>query len=284
MKKSYVRIMAVSALLIACLCALSLSACTENGADVNVSVPTESDTLANPEIQEIIERGVLRVGVKEDIPGFGFFNPETDQYEGLEIDLARLLAEDILNDRDAVEFTPVTADTRGDLLDAKQIDLVIATFTIREERKEFWNFSQYYFVDAVGLMVNNDSGLEGLSDFDGKTVAVTAGSITREAIERHIVDMSYDIAVNFLEFPTNQDCVVALIEGQIDAFSVDKVILLGFLNDDLRILPDSFNAQEYGIATRLSSPYLTGFVDDFITQVKADGRLEQLKAENKVID
>lgn len=288
MKKSYARAAATAILLTACIftciLALGLMACTELTEVATVPPSTESDAAINPEIQEIIDRGVLRVGVKDDTPGFGFFDPETDQYKGLEIDLAHLLAGEILGDRDAVEFTPVTADTRGDLLDAKRIDLVIATFTIREERKEFWNFSQYYFVDAVGLMVDKDSGLSGLSGFDGKTVAVTAGSTTREAIEQHIEEMSYDIEVNFQEFPTNQDCAAALEAGHVDAFSVDKVILLGFLSDSTMILPDSFNSQEYGIATRLSSPYLTSLVDDFITRIKADGTLEQLKARNNVID
>jgi len=284
MKKSYLRIMTTLVLsLSVALTLVGLAACTPNQEDATTSATAYSETV-NPEIQTILDHGVLRVGVKDDTPGFGFFNPETEQYEGLEIDLARLLAEEILGDRAAVEFTPVTAGTRGNLLDSKHIDLVIATFTIREERTEFWNFSQYYFVDAVGLMVIEDSGLNRLSDFGGRTIAVIEASTTREAIEQHIEDISYDIAVNFQEFPTNQDAVAALETGQVDAFSVDKVILSGFLTEELVILPDSFNPQEYGIASRLNSPYLTRLVDDFVTQIKFDGTLEQLKAQNNVID
>jgi len=284
MKKSYVRIMTTLVLSLSVALTLAgLAACTPNQEDATTSATAYSETV-NPEIQTILDHGVLRVGVKDDTPGFGFFNPEIEQYEGLEIDLAHLLAEEILGSREAVEFTPVTAGTRGNLLDSKQIDLVIATFTIREERTEFWNFSQYYFVDAVGLMVIEDSGLNRLSDFGGRTIAVIEASTTREAIEQHIEDMSYDIAVNFQEFPTNQDAVAALESGQVDAFSVDKVILSGFLTEELVILPESFNPQEYGIASRLNSPYLTRLVDAFITQIKLDGTLEQLKAQNNVID
>ena len=240
----------------------------------------QSTETVSPELQAIKDRGTLRVGVKSDVPGLGMLNTVTGEYEGLEIELAHLLAQRIIGDPEAVEFTAVTADTRGKLLDEDQLDLVIATFTIREERKAYWNFSQPYFTDAVGLLVYQDSGLETLADFDGRKIAVTIGSTTQEAIEQQIEDKGYDITVNFREYPTNQDCVTALSQGEVDAFSVDKAILAGFDNDSRVILPDSFNQQEYGIATRLNSPDLTTFVNDFVIEAIADGTISTLISEN----
>jgi len=261
------------------LLALSLSAC-----DGTASEAAYNDEVLNPEIQAIVDRGALRVGVKNDTPGLGFFNSNTGRYEGLEIDMARLLAKRILGDSELVEFTSVTASTRGTLLDNDQLDMVIATFTIRDERKEFWNFSQYYFIDSVGIMVGRDSGIRAIEDFDGKTIAVTTSSTTQAAIEAYIEQQDYDIDVSFQEFPTNQDCDAALAAGRVDAFSIDKAILAGFMNDEREIMPLSFNPQEYGIATRLDSPYLTQFVDDFITEVKEDGTLKRLISDNGLVE
>lgn len=77
--------------------------------------------------------GTLRVGVKSDVPGFGYQDVLTEEYSGLEIDLAYKIAETLGVDK--VEFTAVTAATRGQLLDSGDIDMVIATFTINDERR-----------------------------------------------------------------------------------------------------------------------------------------------------
>mgnify|MGYP002664087553 CR=1 FL=1 len=83
--------------------------------------PTELSN--SDQVQAIIERGVLRVGVKQDVPNFGYKNPDSGEFEGLEIDIARKIADELGVD---IEFTPVTAQTRGPLLDNGQVDLVIA--------------------------------------------------------------------------------------------------------------------------------------------------------------
>ena len=82
--------------------------------------------------QAIVDRGVLKVGVKNAVKGFSFQDTLTGEYKGLEDSLAEMIAEHLGVD---VEFTTVTAATRGELLDSGDIDAVLATFTITEERK-----------------------------------------------------------------------------------------------------------------------------------------------------
>ena len=78
------------------------------------SAAAASDAAWPEDVQEIVDRGVLRVGVKNAVPGFGYQDPLTSEYSGMEIDLANLIAEHLGVD---VEFTTVTAATRGELLD-----------------------------------------------------------------------------------------------------------------------------------------------------------------------
>ena len=105
------------------------------------------------QVEKIKNAGVLKVGVKEDVPKFGYLDPAKNVHEGMEIDLAKRIAKEIFGDETKVEFTGVNAKTRGPALDNGEIDMVIATFTITEERKLSWNFSDPYFTDYVGFLV-----------------------------------------------------------------------------------------------------------------------------------
>ena len=98
------------------------------------------------DIKAIKDRGVLKAGVKVDVPKFGFKDPKTGKIEGFEIDLAKALAKKILGDENKLDMQGVVAKTRGPLLDNGDLDVVIATFTITEERKKQVDFSAVYFV------------------------------------------------------------------------------------------------------------------------------------------
>ncbi|MDR1413269.1 MAG: transporter substrate-binding domain-containing protein [Actinomycetes bacterium] len=231
----------------------------------------------DPAIQAIKDAGVLKVGVKSDVPGFGLLNPETGEFEGLEIDLAHKLAGLILDDETKVDFTPVTAETRGTLLDNGQIDMVIATFTIKPERKEQWNFSDPYYQDSVGLLVETKNGFTDLKSLDGKTIGVAQGATSKDAVQAEVDNLG--TKVKFTEFQTYPEISAALKSGKVDAFSVDRSILAGYLDDERQILPDSFSPQDYGIATKKDNTGLADFVNKFVADVKANGEMDTLLAE-----
>ena len=269
------KLLLLGLVLILALSAFALTGCGKDDAATDDAATTTDDAAValDPAVQEIKDRGVLRVGVKSDVPGFGLLDPVTNEFKGLEIDMARALAKEIIGDENAVEFTPVTADTRGSLLDNGQIDMVIATFTIKPERKEQWNFSDPYYQDAVGLLVNKDAGIKSLEDLRGKTIGVALSATSKDAViaageEKGWTDF------NFKEFASYPEISTALAAGQIDAFSVDRSILRGYLNADRVLLDDQFSPQDYGIATKLTNTGLAAFVNDFVNRVKGDGTLQ----------
>ena len=164
--------------------ALLLAGCGGSGTSSSSAAASGGDSSAASgadTLQAIKDRGVLRVGVKDDVPGFGLYNTETQAYEGLEIELAKMIAGDLLGDESKVEFTAVTAATRGQLVDSGDIDMAISTFTITEERKQSYNFSTAYYTDAVTVMVKKDAGINTLADLDGKTVGVATSSTSSTA-------------------------------------------------------------------------------------------------------
>ena len=269
MKKSVLLSVLVLALLAG---ALGLVGCAADKEPAKPAVKPVSDLPAA--VQAIKDAGSLRVGVKADVPNFGLQDAATGKFDGMEIDLARALAKRIGLTEDDIKFEAVTAKTRGPLLDNGQIDVVIATFTIKPERLEQWNFSDTYYKDEVGLLVKKSSGIKSLADLDGKTVGVAQGATSRDAVQAEADKVS--AKVKFLEFATYPEINAALGSGRVDAFSVDKSILSGYVTEDSTILPDGFSPQEYGIASKKGSDELTKFINEMLAEMNTNGEMTKL--------
>lgn len=247
------------------------------------SSTSESKPKADPGIQSIKDAGKLKAGIKVDVPGFGYQNTETGKYEGLEVDLAYRIAAEIFGvtpeeakEKDLVEFQGVTAKTRGPLLENGELDVVVATFTITDERKKSWNFSTPYYQDAVGLMALKDSGYETMKDIDGAIIGVAQGSITKDAIEAYIKEQGLDVQVEFQEFDGYPALSAALSSGNIDIFSVDRAILTGYNDDTTKILPERFGTQDYGVATALYAKELAGVTDKVVKDLVDSGEMKKM--------
>jgi len=226
------------------------------------------------QLKAIQDRGVLRVGTKVDVPSFGYQNPDTGVVEGLEVDIAKALAKKLLGDENLIETQGVTAQTRGPLLDNNEVDVIIATFTITEERKLSYNFTQPYYTDSIGFLVKKDLGAKEIKDLDGKTIGVAQSATTKAALEEKAKELG--ITLKFAEFASYPEINAALASGRVDAFSVDKSILLGYVNESTEILEEGFKPQEYGIACKLDNKDLAKYLDDFISEIKADGTLDTM--------
>lgn len=247
---------------------------------VNAAEETPED------VQKIIDAGVLKVGCKADVPKFSLQNTKTEEYEGFEDDLAYEIAGEIFGctadeakEKKLVEFQSVTAKTRGPLLENGEIDLVIATFTITDERKETYNFSTPYFTDAVGLLVNKESGIESIEDLDGKIIGVAQSSTTKDSFEAYVEEKGIDVKPEFQEFDGYPALAQALATNQIDCFSVDRAILSGYVNDSNMILDDRFAEQEYGVASAKENTGLAELVDTKVSSMLDDGTIDKMIEE-----
>ena len=231
-----------------------------------------SDAQLEAGVQDIVDRGVLRVGVKQDLPNFGYRDPESNQYTGMEVEIAKKVAAELGVD---IEFTPVTAQTRGALLDNGQLDMVIATFTITEERKELYNFTTPYYTDAVGFLVRKDSNIQSSWEaLDGLTIGVTQGSIQWGLLEEIAAEKG--IELNFRELGSNSEVVVALAAHRVDAFSIDQSILSAFLGKTNELLDLQYQPSEYGIVTKKSNKDLAKYLDGLIQGWTEDGSLQAI--------
>lgn len=227
-------------------------------------------------IEQIKKDGVIKVGIKEDVPNFGYMNPDTNKNEGMEPDIARLIAKELTGSEDNVEFVGVTAKTRGPLLDNGELDMVIATFTINDERKKNYNFTTPYYQDEIVFLVRSADKYTDIASLDGKTIGVAQSATTKEAIEKKAKELG--VSFNYQEFGSYPELKTALTSKRIDAFSVDKSILTGYVDDSCEIISEGFSPQEYGIATKKTNTELNDFLNESIDKWKSDGTLDKIYA------
>ena len=232
----------------------------------------------------------FRVGVKQDMLGFSLLDQMRDTYEGFEVDLAYMLAEAL--GYDDVYFTTVTAATRGQMLDNDEVDAIIATFTIREERKLSWDFSTPYYQEVVTELVETASGITDLAGLKDKVVGVSSGSTSAQELATAmagagVIDAfdaaSFDIdtfkaGVSFKQFGDYPEISAALSANEINAFCVDRSILSNYKTSSRSFIDATFGPQDYGVATKKGSE-LSAKIDELIVQWLEDGTIDELTAK-----
>lgn len=234
-------------------------------------------------LQTIKDRGVLNCGVKADVLGYGYLNTETNEYEGLEIDLCYQIAAAVLEttyeeakEQGLCEFTTVTPSTRGTLIDSGQLDIVAATYTITPEREEDWDFSTPYRTDSVGIMVKSVNGWTSMEDLDGQTIGVSTGSTTQQLVEQMIEDNGFNCTPNFTEYQSYPEIKDALDAGMVQAFAMDRSTLNTYMDDTVELLQPEikFGTQDYGVATQKGCD-LSKVVDDTVNELLESGWIDE---------
>lgn len=262
----------------AAVAGLGLAGCGGSGDTGSGSAAASASKL-----QTIRDRGVLNCGVKADVLGYGYLNTETDEYEGLEIDLCYQIAAAVFEveyeeakEQDLCAFTTVTPSTRGTLIDSGQLDIVAATYTITPEREEDWDFSTPYRTDSVGIMVRAADGMTSMEDLDGKVIGVSTGSTTQGLVEQMIQDEGFSCTPSFQEYPDYQTIKQALSTGNVDAFAMDRSTLNTYMDDTVELLQPEieFGTQDYGVATEKGCD-LSQVVDDTVNELLENGWMEE---------
>jgi glutamate transport system substrate-binding protein len=220
---------------------------------------------ANSTLGRIQERGEITIGVKYDVPPFGFLNPQTDEVEGFDVDLGRFIAEEL-----GVEprFVEAISDNRIPFLERGTVDLILSTMTINAERDMEIDFSEPYYIAQGRILVPQGSDIMGLEDLAGNSVCTALGSTYEETIREEAPDAELRLV------DTYSECLELLQNESIDAISTDDVILTGMIiqDDTLEMVGDPLTTEPYGVGIKDGDRQLKQFVDQVLMQVEEDGR------------
>ena len=120
-------------------------------------------------------------------------------------------------------------------------------------------------------------GINTLEDLDGKIIGVAQSSTTKDGFKAYAEEKGLDITPQFQEFDGYPALAQALATKQIDCFSVDGAILLGYVNDSNHLMDERFAQQDYGAAAARENTKLAELVDAKIKSMLSDGTMDTLK-------
>lgn len=179
-----------------------------------------SQSIIAEEWSEIKSRGELKVAVKDNLPPLGF-KDEKGNLVGLEIDLARKLAQELLGDAEAVKLLPVTNRERLQVVLDDQVDLAIARVSVTTSRARIVDFSPYYYLDGTALITKNPE-IENVKELTRSKIAVLRNSETI-AVIRNKLPQATLIGVD-----SYQEALRLIEIEQAEAFAGDRSILSGW--------------------------------------------------------
>lgn len=229
----------------------------------------ENDDFAN-----VIKRDKLIVGVRDDAAPFGY-KDEKGNFVGYDIDLAKIIAKDILGNENKIEFVPVTASNRIMKLSAGEVDFLIATMSITNQRQQILDFSVPYYIAGQAILVNSYSKATSLKDFEGKKLIIVFGSTSERNLRTNVP------GVNIIGYKNYNDAYRALKQNKADGIVADDTILLSFALKDksVKLLPKRYSKEPYAVVFRKEkeSERLLIRVNHIIGRLESKGRLNRLQ-------
>ncbi len=227
--------------------------------------------------QDILERtqssNKIIWGVKNDTRLFGLMNIETRKVEGFDIDIAKALTTEILGETGEAEFIEVTSKTRIPLLKNGNIDAIIATMTISDERKKVVDFSDVYFAAGQSLLVKKGSPIKGIESLDETTTVLAVKGSTSAVNIREKAPKA-----KILELENYAEAFTALQSGQGDAMTTDNSILLGMAeeNPTFVLAGEIFTDEPYGIAINKGQESFVDAVNQALATIQENGVYDEI--------
>lgn len=229
---------------------------------------------AGDDLSKIIQRDKIIIGVRDDAPPFGFRDKDGNLI-GYDIDLAKIITGNILGNENKVKFIPVTASNRIMKLNSGEVDILIATMSVTNQRQQILNFSRPYYIAGQAILVKSSSKAESLSDFEGEKLIIVFGSTSERNLRTNVPE------VKVIGYKNYKQAYKALKAGKAQGIVADDTILLGFTVNDksVKLLPKRYSKEPYAIAFRKDeySARLMNKVNYVIENLQSSGRLNRLQ-------
>lgn len=275
LSKGFVAVAATAAVV------LGLSACTDSSAPA-VDVETPADFAEGSTMARLADAGEITIGTKFDQPLFGLANPDGVP-EGFDAEIGKLVAAKLGIQPENITWTETVSANREPFIQNGQVDLVIATYTINDDRKKVVSFAGPYYTAGQDLLVldGNPEGIESADDLAGKKVCTVSGSTSEKNVAAYTTDI--------LATDTYSNCLEPLRTGAVSAVTTDNVILAGLADQnegEFEVVGEPFTEEPYGIGLALDDTDFRMFVNDTLQEAEDDGTWDELweKTAGKVLD
>jgi len=218
----------------------------------------------------LAEAGTITIGTKFTQPLFGLAGPDGTP-QGFDIEIGKIIAGQLDIAPGDIEWVETVSANREPFIQSGQVDLVIATYTINDERKKVVSFAGPYYEAGQDILVpaGNPEGIDGpewFADNPDKTVCTVSGSTSLANIQEH--------TDNVLEAADYADCLDPIRNGQAVAVTTDNVILAGLADQnegEFEVVGNPFTAEPYGIGLALEDDEFRHWINRVLEQAYSDG-------------
>jgi glutamate transport system substrate-binding protein len=212
---------------------------------------------AGSTMAELAEAGTITVGTKFDQPGF-------------DVEVAKIVAGELGIAPEEIEWKETVSANRESFIQNGDVDIVVATYTINDARKQLIDFAGPYYEAGQDIMVatGNPLAIEGPDDLAGKRVCSVEGSTPAQNIRDNYPEAQLTL------FDVYSKCADALRNGQVDAVTTDNVILTGLVQGGqgaFELVGNPFTQEPYGIGLTKGDDEFRGFINDTLEQAFEDG-------------
>jgi glutamate transport system substrate-binding protein len=218
----------------------------------------------------------IRIGTKFDQPLFGLKGLD-GKPAGFDVEIGKLIAYELGIPADKIEWIESPSKVREEVIEQGKVDIVVATYTINDARKQRVDFAGPYYVAGQQIMTRKgDSSITGPDSFrDGtKKVCSVTGSTPAKNIEKYLKDKATQLVL----FDVYNKCADAVKNKQVDAVTTDNVILSGFVSqspNDFQLVGSKFTQEPYGIGLKKGDTAFRSFINDVLEKIAKDGRYQK---------
>jgi len=245
------------------------------------AAPAAAQTLTGT-LKKIKETGTITVGYRESSIPFSYLD-DKQQPVGYAMDLCMKIVDAVKADLKMpglkVQLQPVTSSNRIPLMQNGTIDLECGSTTNSVERQKQVSFGPTYFVINVTAAVRKDSGINTLSDLNGKTISTTSGTTSVPLLKKY--QKTQNIEVKEIFGKDHAESFLLMTDGRSAAFVMDDILLAGQIANsrnpsEFRIIPESLRQEPYSMMLRRDDPQFKGLVDKTIGGVMKSGEIEKI--------
>jgi glutamate transport system substrate-binding protein len=259
--------------------ALGVSACAgddDGGDGGSGNVNTDVTFAAGSTMQKLKDAKKLKVGTKFDQPGFGLKGLD-NKPAGFDVEIAKIIGAELGLSGDQIEFSEAPSAVREQVIEQGTVDIVVATYTINDTRKQRISFAGPYYEAGQTILVRSDeSAITGPDSF--KTTNKKVCSVTNSTPANNIKKYLANEAQQLTLFDTYQKCIDSLTNNQVDAVTTDNVILLGFISKNegkFKLAGDTFTKEPYGVGLKKDDKVFRDWINDVLEKANADGRYKK---------
>jgi glutamate transport system substrate-binding protein len=251
--------------------ALVLAGCSGGGGDTAEDTPSAAPTFeAGTTMAKLSEAGKITVGTKFDQPLFGLKGPSGEP-EGFDVEIAKIIASELGIDEENIEWTETVSANREPFIENGQVDIVVATYTINDKRKEVVSFAGPYYMAGQSILVLADNDdIESEDDLVGQPVCSVTGSTPAANLK--------ELGAEVIETDTYSNCLEPLRSGQVVAVSTDNVILAGLAaqnEGEFKVVGKPFTEEPYGIGLTKDDTDFRMWINDVLEKAYEDGRYKE---------